>query len=103
MALADYAPALADYDAIAALSREQRPLPPDKYSIPAPFALRNIEQLDHILATGNCDPQALAEVFTEEFDGLRRRLTDVIDGANGEAPLVSVQGRTAGYSPTRRT
>ena len=50
--------------------------------------------------TENCDAQAFAGVFTEELDGLRRRLTDVIDGANGKAPLVSVQGGTVGFSPT---
>ena len=83
VALEDYASALSDFGAIAAISREQRPMPPDKYSIPAHFALRNIEQLDHILTVGNCDAQALAGVFTEELDTLRRRLTDVIDGANG--------------------
>jgi tetratricopeptide (TPR) repeat protein len=95
VALADYASALADYDAIAALSREQRPTPPDKYSIPAHFALHNVEQLDHILASGNCDPQALAGVFTEELDSLGRRLTEVIEGTTGEAPFVSVQGRNS--------
>src|SRR5277367_6512994 len=58
VALGDYASALSDFRAIAALSREQHPIPPDKYSIPAHFALRNIEQLDHILTIGNCDEQA---------------------------------------------
>jgi tetratricopeptide (TPR) repeat protein len=95
VALADYASALADYDAIAALSREQRPTPPDKYSIPAHFALHNVEQLDHILASGHCDQQALAGVFTEELDSLGRRLTEVIEGTTGEAPFVSVQGRNS--------
>ncbi len=95
MALGDYASALSDYVAVSALSREQQPIPPDKYSIPAHFTLRNVEQLDHILATENYDAQAFAGVFTEELDGLRRRLTDVIDGANGKAPLVSVQGRNS--------
>jgi hypothetical protein len=95
VALEDYASALSDFGAIAASSREQRPMLPDKYSIPAHFALRNIEQLDHILTVGNCDAQALAGVFSEELDTLRRRLTDVIDGASGQAPLVSVQGRNS--------
>jgi len=95
VALGDYASALSDFRAIAALSREQHPIPPDKYSIPAHFALRNIEQLDHILTIGNCDEQAFAGVFTEELDSLRRRLTGVIDGANGRAPMVSVQGRNS--------
>ena len=95
VALEDYASALSDFGAIAASSREQRPMLPDKYSIPAHVALRNIEQLDHILTVGNCDAQALAGVFTEELDTLRRRLTDVIDGASGQAPMVSVQGRNS--------
>ena len=95
LALRHYAATLSDYVAVAALSREQRPVPPDKYSIPAHFALRNIEQLDHILTVGNCDAQALAGVFTEELDALRRRLTDVIDGAGGQAPVVSVRGRNS--------
>ena len=95
VALADYASALSDFRAVATLSREQRPTPPDKYSIPAHFALQNAEQLDHILASGNCDPQALAGVFTEELDSLGRRLTEVIEGTTGEAPFVSVQGRNS--------
>jgi tetratricopeptide (TPR) repeat protein len=95
LALGHYASALSDYGALAALYREQRPIPPDKYSIPAHFALHNVEQLDHILTMGNYDAQAFAGVFTEELDSLRRRLTDVIDGANGKAPWVSVQGRSS--------
>jgi hypothetical protein len=95
VALGHYASALSDYVAVAALSREQHPTMPDKYSIPAHFALHNIEQLDHILTNGNYDPQAFAGVFTEELHTLRRRLTEVIDGANGEAPMVSVQGRNS--------
>jgi hypothetical protein len=93
--LRDYGSALSDFGAVAALSREQHPMPPDKFSIPAHFALHNVEQLDHILTTGNCDAQALAGVFTEELQSLRRHLTDIIDGANGEAPMVSVQGRNS--------
>jgi tetratricopeptide (TPR) repeat protein len=93
VALGHYASALSDYVAIAALCREQQPIPPATYSIPAHFALHNTEQLDHILTVGNYDAQAFAGVFTEELDSLRRRLTAVIDGANGEAPVVSVQGR----------
>lgn len=95
VALGDYASALSDFGAVATLSREQHPMPPDKYSIPAHFALHNIEQLDHILTIGNFDAQAFAGVFTEEVQSLRHRLTDIIDGANGEAPLVSVQGRNS--------
>ncbi len=95
LALQHYASVLSDYGAVSALSREQRPIPPDKYSIPAHFALHNVEQLDHILTMGNYDAQAFAGVFTEELDSLRRRLTDVIDGANGKAPWVSVQGRSS--------
>jgi tetratricopeptide (TPR) repeat protein len=92
LALGDYASALSDYDTLAALCREQRPAPPELYSIPAHFALRNLEQLDHIL-TENRNKQSSAGALTEKFDGLRRGLADVIDGANGEAPWVSVDGR----------
>jgi tetratricopeptide (TPR) repeat protein len=92
LALGDYASALSDYDTLAALCREQRAAPPELYSIPAHFALRNLEQLDHIL-TENRDKQSSAGALTEKFDGLRRGLADVIDGANGEAPWVSVDGR----------
>ena len=94
LALGDYASALSDYDALAALVREQRPAPPEQYSIPAHFALRNLEQLDHIL-TANRDKQASAGAMTEQFHGLRRGLADVIDGADGEAPWVSVDGRSS--------
>jgi Tetratricopeptide repeat len=95
LALGNYAAALSDYVAIAARCREQLPVPPDKYSIPAHFALHNVEQLDHILTTGDYGAQALAGVFAEELDGLRRRLSDVINGANGKAPMVSVHGRNS--------
>src|SRR5271163_2896502 len=93
LALGDYASALSDYDAIAALGREQRPIPPDQYSIPAHFALRNLEQLDHIL-TENRGKQASANAMADQLHGLRRGLADVIDGANGEPPWVSVDERS---------
>jgi hypothetical protein len=93
LALGDYASALSDYDTLVALCREQRPAPPEQYSIPAHFALRNLEQLDHIL-TENRDKQASANAMAEQFHGLRRGLADVIDGANGEVPWVSVDGRS---------
>jgi methylase of polypeptide subunit release factors len=64
------------------------------YSVPAHFALRNLEQLDHIL-TENRDKEASAGALTEQLDGLYRRLADVLDGANGEVPWVSVQGRSS--------
>jgi len=93
LALGDYASVLSDYDTLAALCREQRPIPPGQYSIPAHFALRNLEQLDHIV-TANRDKQASAGAMVEQLDGLRRGLADVIDGAKGEAPWVSVDGRS---------
>ena len=95
LALGDYFSALSDYGAVAALCREHNPTPPDKYSIPAHIALHNIEQVEHILAVGNYDEQAFSGIFAQEFDGLRRRLLEVIDGANGKAPVVSVQGRNS--------
>jgi tetratricopeptide (TPR) repeat protein len=93
LARGDYASALSDYDALAALCREQRPMPPEQYSIPAHFALRNLEQLDHIV-TENRDKRASAGAVAEQLDGVRRGLTDVIDRAKGEAPWVSVDRRS---------
>jgi tetratricopeptide (TPR) repeat protein len=95
VALGRYASSLSDFRAVAALCHEQRPTPPEKYSIPAHFALHNIEQLDYILSIGEHGEQAFADVFPEELDGLRRRLAGIIDGANGKAPIVSVQGRSS--------
>ncbi len=89
LASGDYDAALSDFEAVAVLGREQRPVPPAEFSIPAHFALHNVEQLDHILA-GNHDGQALPGAFNGGLEGLRRGLTDVIDGANGEAPWISV-------------
>jgi tetratricopeptide (TPR) repeat protein len=89
LALGDYASALSDYDTIAALCREQRPTPPAQYSIPAHFALRNLEQLDHIV-TSNHDKQASAGAMAEQLDGMRRGLAKVIDEANGEAPWITL-------------
>ena len=95
LALADYASALSDYDALASLCREQRPIPPENYSVPAHFALRNLEQVDHIVTTANRGRKAPAGVFAEELRGLGCRLTDVIDGSRGEVPWVSVQGKSS--------
>lgn len=91
VALGRYPAALSDFVAVAKLRRQEHP--PDQYSIPAHFALHNIEQLDHILANGSDDVQAaFPDISTEEIHGLRRHLTDIIDGANAKAPMVSVQG-----------
>lgn len=95
LVLGQYDSALADFTAVAALCREQSPTPPEKLSVPAHFALRNVEQLEHISTVGACDHPAFAGVFAEEFDGLRRRLADVIERAHGSAPWVSVQGRSS--------
>jgi tetratricopeptide (TPR) repeat protein len=89
LALGDYIAALSDFEAVAVLAREQRPAPPHEFSIPAHFALHNVEQLDHILAS-NRDAQAPPGAFNGGLAGLRRELTDVIDGANGEAPWITV-------------
>jgi len=94
LAVGDYVSALADYDAIAALCHEQRPIPPEQYSIPAHFALRNLEQLEHILAE-NRDERGSTRAVPEQLHGLHRNLTDVIDNANGDAPWVSVNGRSS--------
>jgi tetratricopeptide (TPR) repeat protein len=94
VALKDYAAALSDYEAVAALAHEQRPEPPDQYAIPAHFALHNLEQLDHILSS-NRDQQASAGDWTEKFNEFRGQLVDLIDGANGEAPWVPLQGESS--------
>ena len=89
VALENYASALSDFEAVAALSNEQREAPPDQFSIPAHFALHNVEQLDHILA-GNRTEHAPSDALNEGLQGMRRGLADVIEGAGGEAPWVSV-------------
>jgi tetratricopeptide (TPR) repeat protein len=91
VALGRYASALSDFVAAAELRRAEHP--PEEYSIPAHFALHNIEQLEHLLTIGSDDVHAFPDVSTEEIDGLRRQLSDLIDGANAKAPSVSVRGR----------
>jgi tetratricopeptide (TPR) repeat protein len=94
VALKDYTSALTDYEAVAALTREQRAVPPDQYAIPAHFALHNLEQLDHILSS-NRGQQASAGDLTEKFHEFGGQLVDLIDGANGEAPWVPLQGESS--------
>jgi tetratricopeptide (TPR) repeat protein len=91
VALGHYRRALPDFVAAAELRRQEHP--PEEYSIPAHFALHNIEQLDHLRTIGSDDVHAFPDVSTEEIQGLRRQLTDIIDGAKAKAPKVSVQGR----------
>ena len=94
VALKDYVSALKDYEAVAVLAHEQRAEPPDQYAIPAHFALHNLEQLDHILSS-NRDKQASAGGLNEKFDEFHGQLVDLIDGANGEAPWVPLQGESS--------
>ena len=94
LAQSNYALALSDYDAVAALVREQSPTPPEEYSVPAHFALRNLEQLDHIL-TENRARQSAAGATAEQFHALRGSLVDVIDRANGDPPWISVNERSS--------
>jgi tetratricopeptide (TPR) repeat protein len=91
VALGHYRSALSDFVTAAELRRQEHP--PEEYSIPAHFALHNIEQLDHLRAIGSDDVHAFPDVSTEEIQGLRRQLTDIIDGAKAKAPTVSVHGR----------
>jgi hypothetical protein len=56
--------------------------------------LHNLEQLDHILSS-NRDKRASAGGLTEKFDEFRGQLVDLIDGANGEAPWVPLQGESS--------
>lgn len=93
VALGRYASALSDFATVADLLRKQRPAPPDNYSIPAHFALHNIEQLDHILTIGSDTAQACPDISTEELHGLRRQLTGIIDGTKAKEPSVSVRGK----------
>ena len=88
----DYASALSHFDALGDLVREQRPVPPDEQSIPAHFALHNVEQLDHLLAANG---RATADISAEELRVLRRDLADFIDAADGGAPWVSVDGKSS--------
>lgn len=91
VALEDFPAALTDFEAIAGLIREQRQTPPEQFSIPAHFALHNIEQLDYILAQHR-DERASARLLDEELISVRRGLTDLIDQAGGEAPWASFYG-----------
>lgn len=91
VAVGDFDAALADFEAIAGLIREQRQAPPGQFSIPAHFALHNIEQLDHILAQYR-DERASARLLDKELISVRRGLTDLIDQAGGEAPWASFSG-----------
>jgi tetratricopeptide (TPR) repeat protein len=91
VALGHYRRALPDFVAAAELRRQEHP--PETYSIPAHFALHNIEQLDHLRTIGSDDVHEFPDVPTEEIQGLRRQLTDIIDGAKAKAPTVSVHGR----------
>ena len=95
LALGQYDSALSDYAVLGGLCREQRRLPPNNYSIPAHFALHNLEQLDHIVTVAQRDKQASTGASTEQLLGLRRGLIEVIDKANGEAPWVSVPGKSS--------
>jgi tetratricopeptide (TPR) repeat protein len=90
VALARYPAALSDFVAAAELRRQEHP--PEVYSIPAHFALHNIEQLDHLLAIGSDDVHAFPDVSAQEIHGLRRQLTDIIDRAKTKPPSVSVHG-----------
>ncbi len=91
VAMRHYRRALPDFVAAAELRRQEHP--PEEYSIPAHFALHNIEQLDHLRTIGSDDVHAFPDVSNEEIQGLRRQLTDIIDGAKAKAPKVSVHGR----------
>jgi tetratricopeptide (TPR) repeat protein len=91
VAMGHYRRALPDFVAAAELRRQEHP--PEEYSIPAHFALHNIEQLDHLRTIGSDDVHAFPDVSNEEIQGLRRQLTDIIDGAKTKPPSVSVHGR----------
>ena len=98
----NYSLALSELQAVAALGREERlAAGPAQYSVPAHFALHNVEQLEHILTTSD-EQQSGAHGFAVGLKGLRQGLRDVIDGANGEAPWVSlnpVNGRMLADPP----
>ena len=95
VALRNYASALSELEAVAALGRDERlAAQPAQYSVPAHFALHNVEQLDHILA-GNGGQQKSVGGIGGGLQAMRRRLVDILDGANGEAPWVSVNASNA--------
>jgi hypothetical protein len=86
----NYGLALSELEQVATLGREERlAAVPAQYSVPAHFALHSVEQLEHILAS-NSEQQAAANGLADGLQGLRHGLTDAIDGANGEAPWVSL-------------
>ncbi len=86
----NFALALAELEAVATLAREERlASQPAQYSVPAHFALHNVEQLDHILAGNKAEQQSAAGLIGG-LQGLRSGLVDVINAANGEAPWVSI-------------
>jgi tetratricopeptide (TPR) repeat protein len=95
LALAHYDSALTEYIVLAALCREQSPKPPDQLSIPAHYALHNIEQLEHILTVAKREKPTSGSVLTEELQALSRGLSDLINEANGEAPWLTLPGRSS--------
>ncbi len=97
LALGHYDSALTDYIGLAALCREQSPKPPDQCSIPAHYALHNIEQLEHILTVAKREEPTPGGVLPEGLQGLSRGLTDLINEANGEAPWLTIPGRTSQF------
>jgi tetratricopeptide (TPR) repeat protein len=97
LALGHYDSALTEYIALAALCREQGPKPPDQFSIPAHYALHNIEQLEHILTVAKRDKPTSGSVLSEELQGLSRGLTDLINNANGQAPWLTLPGPTSQF------
>ena len=103
LALGDYASALSDYDTLAALCREQRPAPPELYSIPAHFALRNLEQLDHIL-TENRDKQSSAGALTENILMAYAAASQTLStGRMAKRLGCPSMEEVLGFSPTRRS
>lgn len=95
VALGDYASALSELEAVAAISRDERQAAqPAQFSVPAHFALHNVEQLEHILASDGGRPKS-AGGFSGGLENMRRGLIDVIDGANGETPWIPVNAINA--------
>ncbi len=86
----NYGLALSELEQVAALGREERlAAAPAQYSVPAHFALHNVEQLEHIMAS-NDQQQASANGFVGGLEGMRQGLSEVIDAANGEPPWISL-------------
>ena len=93
LALGHYDSALTDYIGLAALCREQSPKPPDQCSIPAHYALHNIEQLEHILTVAKRENPTSGGVLPEGikmFIGSLRKSTVRLEPSEWSMALLTI-------------